>query len=62
MSNKKPYLFIIAYGKFLDSCDYYIKDQVAEALLDNAPNNAIYKKQDGTWATIDEVQNPIKRK
>lgn len=46
-----PYKEIVAWGQELSSYDYYIASVVRQAISDNAPLNAIYKRNDGTWAT-----------
>jgi hypothetical protein len=50
------YPFIHAWGAYMGSKQYYIKDQVSEAKEDEAPQNAIYLR-DGKWRTIDDVSN-----
>lgn len=55
--NTLPYHFIRAWGTLLASFEYYIKGEIALAQNDNAPPKAIYKKEDGTWATFDEIKN-----
>jgi hypothetical protein len=47
---KKEYEKIVQWGKGLGSADYYIKMMVEQARKDNAPEDAIYKRDDGTWA------------
>ena len=55
MTNK-DYPYIIKWGALLGSLPYYVKDQVAQAKKDNAPQNAIYKKhEEETWVTTDDV-------
>jgi hypothetical protein len=54
------YLMIRAWGKYMGSYAYYIRDQIATAKEDKAPTNAIYKKDDGTWATIEDVKGPTR--
>lgn len=60
-SMKKPtpikHKYVVAWGKYVGSMDYYIKDQLALAEKDNAPENAIYKDRDGTWRTIDALED-----
>ena len=55
------YKTIVRWGKNLDSKDYYIEDQVAQAVEDNAPQTAIYKKQDGSWAVAEDIKDEILR-
>lgn len=56
------YIYIRAWGQFMESQSWYIKDQVAMAHEDKAPGNAIHKHDDGTWATINDVTNPLTRR
>jgi hypothetical protein len=51
------YVMIRAWGQHMGSHSYYIRDQIAIAKEDKAPGNAIYKRDDGTWATIDDIKN-----
>ena len=50
--------YIVAWGKYMDSMDYYIEDMLLKAQEDNAPAGALYQDKDGKWFTIDEVKNP----
>jgi hypothetical protein len=50
--------YVVAWGKYVGSKDYYIKDQLALAEKDNAPENAIYKRSSGDWATTAEIEDP----
>lgn len=49
------YLYIRAWGIALDSFLYYIEDQVERARRDHAPETAIYRRQDGSWAVFEEI-------
>ena len=55
------YIMIRAWGAYMGSYAYFIRDQVAIAHEDKAPGNAIFKRDDGTWATIDDITNPTTR-
>lgn len=52
------YKYIWAWGRYTGSKDYYIKDQVALAESENAPENSIYKDKKGVWQTVDTLKNP----
>ena len=52
------YEHIVLWGRYLGSADYYINDQILLAAKDKAPENAIYKDNDGKWHTFDDVVNP----
>ncbi len=49
------YLWIRKWDGFMGSCASYLKEQLALARAENAPKNAIYKRDDGSWATTDDV-------
>lgn len=61
MTTTKPhhkpaaYKHVAAWGDFLSSFAYYIKDQQQKASDDGAPVDAIYKRDDGSWAVIGDV-------
>ena len=55
------YQFVVAWGRFLGSMNYYIQGQVDKARAEKAPERAIYRQDDGTWATIDQVRSPLTR-
>jgi hypothetical protein len=46
------YLYIRAWGQFHNLEARYVRDEVQKAHDDKAPTNVIYKRDDGTWATI----------
>jgi hypothetical protein len=48
------YPYIVAVGKYWGSKSYYIQDEIAQARRDRAPARATHRRDDGTWATIDE--------
>lgn len=50
--------FIVAWGKYVDSKSYYIQDQLALAEKDNAPEDAVSRRPDGTWRTLADIQDP----
>jgi hypothetical protein len=51
------YIWIERWGKLLGSFDHYIKNQQEKALAENAPVAATFKRNDGTWALINNVSN-----
>lgn len=55
------YLYIRAWGKMSGSLPWYIERQVEQAKADNAPETAIYKRQDGSWATFGSVRSGVTR-
>jgi hypothetical protein len=55
MPSANDYPFIRAWGRLMGSYNYYIRDQVQQARDDHAPANAVYRREDGTWATTDDI-------
>jgi hypothetical protein len=51
------YPLIRLWHETTGSFAYYIDDLVAQARASNAPQTAIYRSQDKTWRTIDDVTN-----
>jgi hypothetical protein len=49
------YPFIRAWGRIMGSHRDYIDHQVELARQDQARPDAIYRRDDGTWATTDEI-------
>jgi hypothetical protein len=45
----------------MGSYDYYVRDQVQQAREDNAPANALYRRENGTWATTDDITSATTR-
>lgn len=50
IAEKTEYQEIVGWGREMASFPYYIVG-VRQAMADNAPLNATYKRNDGTWAT-----------
>ncbi|HEY6020210.1 MAG TPA: hypothetical protein VIY48_10000 [Candidatus Paceibacterota bacterium] len=46
------YKYIRAWGKIMSHHKYLVLSQVEKALAENAPADAIYRQQDGTWVTL----------
>ncbi len=57
----KEYEWIKKWGYWMNSFTGYIRDQIELARQDNAPDNAIYKQDDGTWATTDDITSEVTR-
>lgn len=51
------YSYIRAWGQMLGSFRYFIDGEVEKARASNAPATAIYRKQDGSWAVFEDIQN-----
>ena len=56
------YLTIVRWGKNLGSMKYYIDRKVQQAIRDNAPQSAIYKKDDGSWEIAENISCDATRK
>jgi hypothetical protein len=55
MSTFDDYPYIVAWGRMMGSHRPYIRQQVEQARADGAPPNAIYRRDDGTWAITEEI-------
>lgn len=56
---KTSYIFIRLWGKSCNSFPFYINQQVLRAENSNAPQTAIYEKDNGEgWVTIGDMSNP----
>tara|TARA_R110002020_G_scaffold52296_5_gene147131 strand:+ start:160 stop:414 length:255 start_codon:yes stop_codon:yes gene_type:complete len=51
--SKYPYIY--GWGRMMGSQGWYIKNQLLLAKEDNAPSDAIYRNDDGTWSVLSEV-------
>lgn len=58
--NTPRYPYIVAWGRWLAFSSEYVREQVEQAIADNAPHNAIQKHADG-WHTLDDIQNANNR-
>lgn len=52
------YIYIRAWGQMMGSRVGYVEDVVEQAREDHAPQDAIYKRQDGSWVTAREASGP----
>jgi hypothetical protein len=53
---EQPCPYVTAWGRYLGSRDYYIEEQVAQAVVDGAPKDAIFKDTEGVWHTLADLQ------
>lgn len=52
----RSYEMIRRWGvNVMHSADWYVNDQIEIAAMDNAPQNAIFKRDTGVWATTDDI-------
>lgn len=49
------YAYVRAWGQTLGSFPYYIEGEVEKARRSNAPETAIYQRDDGSWATFEGI-------
>lgn len=55
------YTAVALWGEVMGSYPYYIEAEQRRASNDGAPLSAIYKRDDGRWATVHDIQNePLK--
>ena len=52
------YYGIQAWGVFMESSIWFIADEVKKAQEKNAPENAIYEKEEGGWVTVNDIVTP----
>lgn len=53
-NQQSKYPLIEAWGLMMGSYRYYREGEIAKAVAEKAPKDAIYRQQDGTWAVADE--------
>lgn len=64
MPLEDDYPYIRGWGKMNGSMQHYIDRQIEQARVDNAPQNAVYKRSEyssskpNEWITLDDVSNP----
>lgn len=52
----KKYIYLRAWCRMLGSFPGFTECEVARATADHAPPTAIYRRDDGTWATFENIQ------
>lgn len=57
MTNSLDYPAIQIWGNKLGSYQYYIDAQIKLAREEKAPANAIYRVEEGKWATVDHIND-----
>lgn len=60
--NNDDYPYIVALGRNLGSASGWVAAQCQLARRENAPHNAMSRRQDGTWSTTDDMVDPEVRK
>jgi hypothetical protein len=53
---RQPYPYVSAWGHLQGLRDYSIETQVAQAVVDGAPKDAIFKDPGGVWRTLAELE------
>jgi hypothetical protein len=56
------YTYVNKHGRLARSDEYWISKQCELAALESAPLNATDRRQDGTWATTDDITDPLVRR
>lgn len=56
------YKYIRAWECIMGSLPYYLEMQLQKARADGAPKTAIYRCNDGTWATFEEITDEYTKK
>lgn len=51
------YIYIRAWCQMLGSFPTFTENEVARAKADKAPKTAVYRRNNGTWATFEEIQS-----
>lgn len=62
MKSPIKYKHLWAWDTMMGSYDYWKEDQQKLAEKENAPEDAIYRKQAGTWATYRGIESDQTRK
>lgn len=52
----KKYIYIRAWCQLLGSFPAFTDREIARAAADHAPPTAIYRRDDGTWATFEGIR------
>jgi hypothetical protein len=58
---KRLYPYLITYGLIMGSLESSIQSLVKEAFKAKAPEKAIFQREDGTWATTDNLKPKQRR-
>lgn len=62
MENKKPktvrHKFVVAWGKYVEQTSKRILELVELAEKENAPTTALSRRADGTWRTLEQIEDP----
>jgi len=54
----RAYPWVYAWEKMQGACSTYIEWQLQKAHEDRAPANATWRRDDGSWSTLDNVRSP----
>lgn len=57
MNEHLKYRYIRAWGLMMQSYNYYIEGQIRDAIASKAPQDAIYRRDDGSWARFADIEN-----
>lgn len=52
---RSKYPFIVKWGQWHARLDWAIDKDLQLAYSDNAPTNAVYRRANGTWQTVEDL-------
>src|SRR6266536_6510136 len=55
MTRPNDFPFIRRWGQLMGSHDRYVTERIKLAQLEQAPQDALYRHDNGTWATTDDI-------
>ena len=54
---KLDYKYIRAWERMMASFPHYLEMQLEKARTEGAPETSIYRRDDGTWATFEDIKS-----
>lgn len=59
---KLDYKYIRAWERMMASFPHYLEMQLEKARTEGAPETSIYRRDDGTWATFEDIKSENTKK
>lgn len=59
--NKLPYGYMRSWGVLIGSSESVVQAQVQQATYERAPDDAIFRREDGEWATFEAITSGVTR-
>lgn len=56
------YKYIRAWERIMGGLPYFLEIRLEKARAEGAPETAIYRRNDGTWATFEEITDEYTKK